>query len=387
VLQASEALAEAHAFGVVHRDLKPSNLFCIEGADGRPCIKVLDFGISKMTAADGSGEMSMTRTAAVMGTPYYMSPEQLRASRDVDARSDIWAMGVLLYELTSGCVPFDGQSISDVSIKIATETPAALGTLRPDVPAGFEAVIARCLEKDRRKRYASVGELARDLVTYAPAHARRSVDAIGRTLKASSSPVVNGPQPAAILTETLAIPAASAGGAAVASPGGGAPAAPGTFRALGRTTGNATRDATGAATARRTTTLLAGAVGIALLVGIAGTMALRSRSTSLSSAIAPERPSAAAAPLPAPPPALKEQQTAAETVGTATIAPLGEPALAPSTADAVPLAPSVPSARAARKADTKPSPHPSIHPAEPPMAPHAPPSPDDPDPFSKLTPK
>ena len=107
VLQACEALAEAHAAGIVHRDLKPANLFLIQRADGSPCIKVLDFGISKMV---GSLSMpGMTKTTAVMGSPLYMSPEQMNSSRDVDARSDIWALGIVLYQLVAGVTPFSSR--------------------------------------------------------------------------------------------------------------------------------------------------------------------------------------------------------------------------------------------------------------------------------------
>src|SRR5262249_28083437 len=105
VLQACEAIAEAHAAGIIHRDLKPQNLFLTTRIDGRPFVKVLDFGISKLTASASSGEnLSLTKTTAVMGSPNYMSPEQLRSSRNVDARSDIWALGVILYELLCGKV-------------------------------------------------------------------------------------------------------------------------------------------------------------------------------------------------------------------------------------------------------------------------------------------
>src|SRR3984885_7032800 len=98
VLQACVAVADAHALGIVHRDLKPANLFCIRRSDGQLSIKVLDFGISKMTDLTGSGQGSMTRTSALMGSPLYMSPEQMRSSKDVDAKTDIWALGVILFE-------------------------------------------------------------------------------------------------------------------------------------------------------------------------------------------------------------------------------------------------------------------------------------------------
>ena len=136
VLQACEAIAEAHALGIVHRDLKPANLFCVRRADGLLSVKVLDFGISKVTAP-GAGDSSMTRTSAVMGSPLYMSPEQIQSSKRVDARSDVWSLGVILYQLVSGQTPFDAEEVMELAVKIATGEPARLQAARPDVPAAY----------------------------------------------------------------------------------------------------------------------------------------------------------------------------------------------------------------------------------------------------------
>jgi serine/threonine-protein kinase len=131
LLQASEAIAEAHALGIVHRDLKPANLFVVRRADGLWSVKVLDFGISKVTALDASGpDANFTRTSAVMGSPLYMPPEQMAASRNVDARADIWALGVILYELLSGHAPFAGETLPEVCMKIAIEPPPAIRSLQ-----------------------------------------------------------------------------------------------------------------------------------------------------------------------------------------------------------------------------------------------------------------
>jgi serine/threonine-protein kinase len=179
VLQACEAIAEAHALGIVHRDLKPANLFCIRRADGRLSIKVLDFGISKVTAKAGSRpDMSMTRTSALVGSPVYMSPEQMEASKDVDSRTDIWSLGVILFELLSGRVPFEGEAVTELAIRIATAAPLRLGDLRPEVPVGLDQVVMWCLEKDPRRRFRDVGALAVALESFGPKRAKASVERI-----------------------------------------------------------------------------------------------------------------------------------------------------------------------------------------------------------------
>ncbi len=146
VLQACEAIAEAHALGIVHRDLKPANLFCVRRMDGSQSIKVLDFGISKVTGATtGQQPMAMTRTQAVMGSPLYMSPEQLESSKGVDARADIWALGIILYELVTGAVPFQSEMLTELVIRIVASPPPPPRTMRQDVPPALENVILRCL--------------------------------------------------------------------------------------------------------------------------------------------------------------------------------------------------------------------------------------------------
>jgi serine/threonine-protein kinase len=161
VLQVCEALAEAHALGIVHRDIKPGNLFLTYRPDGTPLVKVLDFGISKVPIA---GPGLLTRTDTVMGTPGYMSPEQMKASKDVDSRSDIWAVGIVLYECLNSRRPFDAESFSAVVFKVATEPPPPMV---PRIPRGLQAVVLRCLEKDRAARFPSIAELAAALAPFA----------------------------------------------------------------------------------------------------------------------------------------------------------------------------------------------------------------------------
>jgi serine/threonine-protein kinase len=190
VLQACEAISEAHTLGIVHRDLKPGNLFVTRRPDGALSIKVLDFGISKTTIAIGTGASgSMTRTSALMGSPLYMSPEQMQSSRDVDARSDIWALGVILYELLSGKRPFVADTMPELVLRVVQGAPPAeLRSYRPDVPDALQQVIQKCLEKDRRARYESVGELAVALVPFGPKRARISVERISGVMREAGLP-------------------------------------------------------------------------------------------------------------------------------------------------------------------------------------------------------
>jgi serine/threonine-protein kinase len=166
ILQACEAVAEAHALGIVHRDLKPANLFLTRRPDGSPLLKVLDFGISK-SLDDTSSKPNLTGTAVVMGSPQYMSPEQVRSSRDVDTRTDVWSLGVILQELITGGVPFRADSSSALLFQIALEPPVRLREQRPDAPPELEQVLLRCLEKDPNRRVQTVVEFAQLLAPFA----------------------------------------------------------------------------------------------------------------------------------------------------------------------------------------------------------------------------
>ncbi len=183
LLQACEALAEAHALGIIHRDLKPANLFLVARADGSPCVKVLDFGISKVTGPTGSvPEASVTKTAAILGSPLYMSPEQLTSSRDVDARTDLWALGVILYELITARQPFEGEAYPQLVAAIMSVPAVPIEQHRPDLPAALAAAIARCLEKDKARRWPNVAELALALLPFGPKRSRTSADRISKVI-------------------------------------------------------------------------------------------------------------------------------------------------------------------------------------------------------------
>jgi serine/threonine-protein kinase len=180
ILQACEALAEAHSLGIVHRDLKPANLFLTHLRDGSVCVKLLDFGISKLTVPGSDPGFNMTSTTTVMGSPYYMSPEQMRSTRNVDARTDIWALGVILYELVSGHVPFEAETMPQLCGMVLQDQPPPLERFRTNTPTRFEAVILRCLEKQPERRFQNVGELAAALAEFAPREAMRSVERAAR---------------------------------------------------------------------------------------------------------------------------------------------------------------------------------------------------------------
>ncbi|WP_437519844.1 serine/threonine-protein kinase [Sorangium sp. So ce726] len=201
VLQACEALAEAHAAGIIHRDLKPANLFLTRRADSSPCVKVLDFGISKVVS--GGSDPRITDTKAIMGSPLYMSPEQLKSSRDVDARTDIWSLGVILFELLTGAPPFDGATMPQLCVAIMQGIPSPLAAFRSDVPPALEAVIRKCLEKLPEQRFRHVGELAEALAPFATGRARLSIDRISGISRSSGPPRPELPSASGVTSPTV----------------------------------------------------------------------------------------------------------------------------------------------------------------------------------------
>ncbi len=166
VIQACDALAEAHSLGIVHRDLKPSNLFLTTRPDGSALVKVLDFGVAKLLNNDPS-KPQLTANGAVIGSPVYMSPEQLLGKKTVDARSDVWQLGVILYELITGICPFDGTTMAEIMLAIGVQPAKPLRQARPDAPPEIEALIVRCLEKDAANRLPDVAALAEGLLPFA----------------------------------------------------------------------------------------------------------------------------------------------------------------------------------------------------------------------------
>jgi serine/threonine-protein kinase len=216
VLQACEAIAEAHLNGIVHRDLKPANLFLTHRADGAASVKVLDFGISKLLQSHRSVVLSHeTSPLLIMGSPHYMSPEHMQSASSVDQRSDIWSLGAILHELVAGKPPFEGESITALCAAILMAPPPALLSRHGDVAPALGAVVRRCLEKDPASRFADVAQLAAALAPLASPAGRASAICIERVLDGGSDsdrgdlrsrptvPLFTGP-PSPTAAETLA---------------------------------------------------------------------------------------------------------------------------------------------------------------------------------------
>jgi serine/threonine-protein kinase len=187
MLQACEGMAEAHAIGIVHRDIKPSNFFITRRPDGSMLLKILDFGISKTPV----GVTELTGSQTVIGTPTYMAPEQMRSGRHADMRSDIWSMGIVMYQLLSGRPPYIGEAYQELVLKVATEPPPPLSI---PLPAGLAELIMRCLDKDPKGRPQTVGELARMVAPFAsdPITAMQSANRSVRILQNRTSQAMQG---------------------------------------------------------------------------------------------------------------------------------------------------------------------------------------------------
>ena len=186
LLQACEAISEAHGLGIVHRDLKPKNLFLTSKHGGRSIVKVLDFGISKQLGV--TEDMSLTSTSNIIGSPNYMSPEQLRASKDVDHRTDIWALGAILFELLTAQVPFPAETVTQLTAMVIADEPQAIEKLRPDVPEEIRAIVRKCLEKNRDARFASVAELMMALTPFASQQGAHAAESVLRSSGSSIAP-------------------------------------------------------------------------------------------------------------------------------------------------------------------------------------------------------
>jgi serine/threonine-protein kinase len=221
LIQACEAIGEAHSLGIVHRDLKPQNLFLMATAAGGTRLKVLDFGIAKrFESLDFTREArGLTQTGTVLGSPLYMSPEQLTAPKDVDRRTDIWALGVILYEMLAGQPPFDGNTLIDLSMKICTQAPVPVHTLREGISEEFSFILERCLQKNPEDRFSMAEDLAAALFPLAAPEALGGPGSTGPRFALSSRPGARSvpvPSLAPASLETAA--GALSAGATVASP-------------------------------------------------------------------------------------------------------------------------------------------------------------------------
>jgi serine/threonine-protein kinase len=230
-IQACAALAVAHASGIIHRDIKPENLFLVDH-EGLPTVKLLDFGISKLSlaadrpTADWPAEGEALTGRQICGTPYYMSPEQIRSTASVDARTDVWSLGMVLYELLSGTPAFVADAVADICSAILEKEATPLSEVRHDIPQGVADVIARCLRKDPNDRYPSVAELAVALLPFAPPRAlaiaegsawirRAAIQTVGAVPldgarpSAGSVSIVTGPRSAPSSPRSAVTPAAA----------------------------------------------------------------------------------------------------------------------------------------------------------------------------------
>jgi serine/threonine protein kinase len=210
ILQAIEGLAEAHAHGIVHRDLKPDNLFIHRRNDGGTVLKVLDFGISKISLHGVS-----TRTGDIMGSPAYMAPEQMESTRSVDQRADVWSLGVVLYQLLTGRPPFHGDTLPLLCMHVVNDDPEPMSAIRGDLPDGLEDAVMRSLQKEPDQRYPDVGELARALAPFGPTNASTSASRIQIVLSRTGRH-----DSAALIPHSLALAGTPASGLA-ADPAGG----------------------------------------------------------------------------------------------------------------------------------------------------------------------
>jgi serine/threonine protein kinase len=182
ILQALEGLAHAHAHSIVHRDLKPSNLFLATRSDGVQVIKILDFGISKSADNVDRRTQQLTGGRSVLGSPPYMSPEQVRSPKTVDARTDIWSLGICMYELLTNSMPFGGDELQETFAQILEKEPTPIRSLISGVPEGLEQIVWKCLAKNREDRFANVGELAKALLPFGSGTWVQSADRVQATL-------------------------------------------------------------------------------------------------------------------------------------------------------------------------------------------------------------
>jgi serine/threonine-protein kinase len=338
VLQALRGVAQAHALGIVHRDLKPSNLFLAKRSDGSQVVKVLDFGISKASSAGAlaQGPSALTSTKAMLGSPLYMSPEQLRSSKSVDARADIWATGIILFELITNSLPFMGENLGELFAAILENDAPLLSQRVSGIPQGLDAVVARCLRRRPEERFQSAQELIQALAPFAQPGAGTSPYAMSAYAPSTANPPFPGaaitpsfqntpngppqpPRPGAITgngSAPRAMPGPAQGTVALGAvtPQPGPQPGPHGAGMIGAQTNSAWQSEP--AVPKSNMPLIFGVLGALAVVGlIGGGIALsRAKSTTVDPTTANPPPVASSAPVPPPVPT----ETAATTVTTAT---------------------------------------------------------------------
>jgi eukaryotic-like serine/threonine-protein kinase len=315
-------LAAAHAAGIVHRDLKPENIFVLkEKAGKKDYIKIIDFGISKFQPLGGDA-MKMTRTGVVMGTPYYMAPEQASGSRDADARSDLYAVGVMLYEAVTGRVPFDAPTFNQLMFQIVLSEPPPPQAVVPDLDPAFASIVCKGMARDVNQRFQSAAEFGAAIDAWIEAGTPVAVPP-----PAPGDPVVAGPQRTALLMNHAQAPAA----AAFAAPAG-------LNMTPGRgTAGNWATSQAGVVIPKKSAAplVIAAVLGGLVLLGGAGIAAV----ALLRGGEGTSAPAASAVPPELPPPAEPKPEPKAETPPPQTppepkVEPAKEPAEPEKTADA-----------------------------------------------------
>jgi len=242
MIQVLDALGAAHTAGIIHRDLKPDNIFILpQKGNMRDFVKILDFGVSKFSQLGGE-EMNVTRAGAVVGTPYYMSPEQARGSSAIDARTDIYAIGVLLYQASTGQVPFQAQTFNELLFKIVLEVAPPPQTYAPDVDPDFAGIIQKAMAREPAQRFQSCQEFRDALLAYQAARAvpMPGLPGMGGTGNFGNSPLPNDANQRMSWTGTSGIaPSPAAGLGATPTPlGGGSGASWGTSSGAGQAAGN-----------------------------------------------------------------------------------------------------------------------------------------------------
>jgi serine/threonine-protein kinase len=312
VLQACEAVSEAHMAGIVHRDLKPANLFLSRRSDGSRVAKVLDFGISKSVVPGSTSDPSLTGTSTIMGSPLYMSPEQMRSARDVDVRTDVWSLGTILFEAIAGSPPFAGESVPQICAALLHDPPAPMRNFRPDVSPELEKIILRCLAKDREDRWASVGELAHALAPHAPAASRLHAARASRGKISANASLPPAEVHPASMTRELGSPAADT----LDPPGTAPPASPTLASTPGHAHSGATLNSWGTTGSgkRQANRILWFAIGGALLAAAAIALLTTMRRSSDAAGPAQILSAPVATVAPSPPPEIAPAPTPAPIV-------------------------------------------------------------------------